>query len=649
MFVLTACGAVISTTLTVAEDGSGSRVMVLTLPADDMDALVSGTAGVDASVRKNLPAELAYGGLQATADGGASATFTLTFTSTDDYKTKAAALLALGGDTTSTLEFAVTDSLLVKGVKIDEDFGSYGLLKWMFDGLLADGVVEESNASSMHEAGDTILNVGGVSVPQSSVYDYSNVADNGFASVTMATDIADSDAITRTIRYTTDPEKFASAEAVYDEFFAQSTPSDAEFEMVASGIWELSFTGSADVISTSTDTALGSTGSELALEFSGVSDDPATLLTTVTDTASCENICASDSDAVIIDTVTGGAKFAPAAIDLDTSASEPGVFNYTPAITSINAEFEFGMFGAVTATVAFVVDNDDVTLVGDGFAELFRPAKDIGTVTSTKGDSATTFTTVISGDDVATFAAAYEKWAPGSGFGALDNQGSNFFSHSVIYDVRAALDSVIKSHPVTGTATTSVKLPFGQSVDAATGSPTTEGGITGTTLTFDGSDTVSVRASGLTFAGLVTIAVVALLLVVGALLLVRYRRKVLAKLRTAKDRLGEALEPGELAAESAFQAEHAYSPNSAGSLFDVAASAPRADSAGSMLDWPQHDAVPAPSSSVFDLPPTTSHHDSARGASVLSLAPTTFVAASRASLFDLTDAHGTSRSGASTN
>src|SRR3546814_5321174 len=72
------------------------------------------------------------------------------------------------------------------------------LLEWMFDGLIADGVVSQSDASSMYEAGETVLKFGGASVKQtSSSYNYANLIDNGFASVTMATDIADPERISR--------------------------------------------------------------------------------------------------------------------------------------------------------------------------------------------------------------------------------------------------------------------------------------------------------------------------------------------------------------------------------------------------------------------------------------------------------------------
>jgi hypothetical protein len=586
VLVLTACGATIDTTLTVADDGSGSRVMVVTLDADGMAQLNTGAAEVDASIRKRLPTELAYPGLKSTSDGGVTAEFTLAFASADEYTKKAYALLAVGGNSTSTVDFEVTDSILLKGLTINEDFGSYDLLKWMFDGLLEDGIVSESNASDMYEVGDSVLNFGGLSVNQNASYDYSDIIDNGFSSITMATDLSDSKNITRKITYVVDPTKYGSRTELYDEFFLQVVPSGADFVMVDDGMWEITFTGDASSIAMATDTATAGSGSELTVESGTAPEDPATLTRTVTNVASCENICSPDSGAVLYDAVTVGPEFAPREIDADMSDGTPMVFEYAPTIRTAEANFHFDILGSATATVKFVVPNESVALAGNGFTKLFQPPKGVGTVVVEKGHTDTVFTTTIEGDDVAHLASRYAKWAPHSSVEAVEGEGSNMFGRDVTYAIDPGLAGVVKSHVVTDLTTTSVTLPIGHVPAAGDGTADTRIDITGATVSYEGSDARPVlQASGPTLLGLLLTGV-GLIMIVGAILvLLKYRRQLISKLQGQRAGPGEQREPGRLDALLAAQTRRADAPRSQASMFSLRPVQPRESSRGSTLHW----------------------------------------------------------------
>lgn len=645
--VLTACGAVIDTTMTVANDGSGSRVMVATLSGEDLATLSNGSAAIDASIQKNLPAELTYSGITPTADGGVTVTLTLAFTSSDDYKKKAQALLSKGGNVEAALDFSVTDSLLLKGIRIDEDFTSSDLLKWLFDGLIADGVVAEADASNMYELGSSVLNYGGASVTQNGSYDYTTVVDNGFAGISMATDIADPDKITRTITYSVAPAKYAANKALYDEFFATSTPSGADLTEEEDGTWAMTFNGDAKAISKHTDTATGGTGSELSVKTASAADDPATLTTTVTDVASCESICASG--AAVQDTVTGGAGYTPEAIEVDTSASEPVVFENVPAVTSADTKVEFGMFGAVTGTVTFVVPNKSVALVGDGFATLFTPAKGVGSFTSDKGKNDTTFTTVIKGDDVVTFAAAFTQYVPGSLISAVEHDGSGLFGREMSYVINPRLSAILNRHAVTGAITTSVALPLGQSVSSAPGEFTAKNGITGTTLAFTGADAqAAFVAGGPTFAGLLGIALLVMGFVALAFLLVRHRHRVLSTVKGARARFQEGMDAPGLASLATGPVQLAGSGRVAGSVFGVAATPAYAGGNRSLVDVPHHPLSPNPAASLFGLP-RADKHPRKTGVSLFTLPHSKVAGQIRGTLFAHDDALGNSRPRNNTN
>lgn len=622
--------------------------MVATLSGADLAKVSNGAAAIDASIRKNLPGELTYDGTTPTADGGTAVTLTLAFTSTDDYKKKAEALLKRGAIVDASIDFSVTDSLLLKGIRIDEDFSSSDLLTWLFDGLVTDGVVAAADESNMYELGSTVLNYGGASVSQNGSYDYTTVVDNGFSGVSMATDISDPDKITRTITYSVAAAKYAADEALYDEFFAQSTPEGADLSAGDDGSWELTFSGDAQAISAATDTATGGTGSLLSVKNAVSASDPATLTTTVTDVASCESICAGGT--TVQDTVTGGAGYTPESVEVDTSADEPTVFENIPAITSADAKFEFGMFGAVTGTVTFVVPNKSVALVGDGFATLFKPAKGVGTLTSDKGKNDTTFTTVITGEDVAAFASAYAEWAPGSVVSAIDGEGSSLFGRDASYVIEPGLSAILNRHAVTGATTTSVALPLGQSVSSASGEPTTKTGIGGTTVTYTGANAgAAFQAGGLTFAGLLLIGILVVVFAGLVFLLVRHRRRVLSTVKGARARLAESMDEAGLDSRLADRVQPAGSALPAGSVFGLAAGSAYSGPERSIVDLPPHPLTPTPSASLFGLPQTDAQHSAPGGASLFSLPVNTIAGQIRGTLFAHDDALGDSRPRNSTN
>lgn len=647
VIALAGCGAVISTTMTVANDGSGTRVIVATLTGANMAKLTNGSTGVDSSIRKHLPAELTYSGITPQPDGGASVTLILLFASAAEYTQKAESLLAKGGDTSRKVDFSVSESVLLNGIVLNEDFSSYGLLKWMFDGLLHDGVVPQSEASNMYEIGTTVLNYGGASIGQSGSYDYSGIVDNGFSSVSMATDIADSDKITRTISYAADPSKYAAHEALFNQYFAQATPTGSELTSISDGSWKLTFHGDAKTVSRYTDQALGSTGTTLSIDSGTVVDDPATLTKTVTDRASFTNIRAGGG--AVRDTLSVGAGWSPHELEVDASATTPISFHLTPTISSVDADFRVGIFGAVTATVKFVVPNKGADLVGDGFTRLFRPAKDVGTVTSKKGADATTFTTVITAGDAATFASAYAKWAPGSSFSAVDGRDSTFVDRNVNYEIDPELSVIVKGHKITGATTISIGLPFGQQMSSATGTPRVDSGIVGTTVTYLGKDAApSFRSSGLTFAGLLLIGGMVLALVVVALLLVRYRRQVLPRLRAARGRTSEALhagrvrfneglQPTALESRSIEQALPASRAQPGSTLLGLRTARATAVPSTSMLDWPERKGSAPSAVPMSSLHPTVMRLKGWRPTSLFSLPTTRAVRMSRESLVGQAD------------
>jgi hypothetical protein len=599
--VLAACGARVDTALTVNSDGSGSRVMTLTISAEDVSELVGGASAVDAAVNRRKPEGVTYDGVHPTADGGLTATFTLDFTDPADYQSKVDQLLQAGEQEPSDGTFTIPNSRFVKGISIGESFTSADLLQWVFRGLQADGVVSTGTSlSDMYELGDTTLTFGGATVEQGSAINYTATQDNGFQSAAVDTTMDADGKFTRVITLTLDPAKYQADAANYDSYFSTSMPSGATVAKSGDATWTVTVTGDAKTISDVTSTILDTPGATFETNTTPTPDDPASITLTVTDTASCSNVCSVETNGTVESTFTASDEFVQVS---------DGVFNLTPPFTSVTASANL----PTSVTVTFTVDNASVDLVGDGFTTLLTPAPEIGTLSVDKGATNTTYTVTIEATDAAALSAAYGTWAPGGHLDWTEVEGSNFFRKKYAGSVNFALGSLTGNHPVTDGVTTAVHLPTAMKADAP--------------LTSDAGDQpLYFTAAGYTLGGLCVAGALVLALIAAAVVLTKRRKQVAAHLRTAtakarafrEARLAD--EPGSvtaLAGEHTFVSEPgpslfevnppAATPRTSRSLFEVPSPAPRATPAASILTaHVETRSAPSARASVLDMTVTDS-------------------------------------------
>ena len=606
--LLTACGANIGTTMNVEATGSGTRVMELTVSGQDVARLNGGTAAADASIRKRLPQAVTYSGLQPTSDGGETATFTVSFDSTDAYKKIVSDLLTAGGGTPSDVNFSVSNSTLVQGMTLNESFTSYDLLKWMFDGLVTDGIVSAGNSSNMYSIGSNVVNYGGISKAQGGIFNFTSVQNNGFDTVTMQTEIVDTGHIKRTIEYTASSDHAAANKDIYAKFFAESTPNGAHLEGPSAGTWTMTFSGTPAVIAASTSKALGGSPSQFELRLSNMQGDPSERNLDVIDNASCNAVCAESTP--ITDNVTTGTGYSPKSSAIDTTVNVPTAFTYAPPITSVSSAFQFNPDGGVTGTVKFAVPKSSVSAVGDGFAKRWKPAAGDGTIKTTVDGSVTTYTVTISGKTPSLFASAFKKWAPRSSVTVSDMAGSGPFTQDTQYDITPALADLTGSHTITGQTTSDVVLPFGQWVTASDNGVKQQAGITGVTVSTRGAGTaIHLRTSGPTIGGLLLAGGILVILAIAVFFLARHRRSVLGQLNGARVRLGGAITVQRLSLLERAAASQTTSPHlPKWSAFDVAQPTigPAIKSSLHDLTRPGGTEAPESAGSLLDI---TSHHD----------------------------------------
>lgn len=187
--ILSACSAKIETQLGLESAEKGTRTMLVSFDMkDNKDKIKGGTQALDASVRKHLPEGLEYGGIQSEGDK-ARATFTIPFSSVDEYRTKVASILkAAGSSATPQISIVNSDQGLVQGIQVKENFSSGDLLGWLPEALVVDGVVSASNKNSvLSSSSETTVKFGEKEVKNSggSTISAKDVQDRGFKAVFM--------------------------------------------------------------------------------------------------------------------------------------------------------------------------------------------------------------------------------------------------------------------------------------------------------------------------------------------------------------------------------------------------------------------------------------------------------------------------------
>lgn len=188
--VLSACSAKIETQLGLESAEKGTRTILVSFNLkDNKDKIKGGSEALDASVRKHLPEGLEYGGIQSEGDK-ARATFTIPFSSVDEYRNKVASILkAAGSKTEPTVTILNTEQGLVQGIQVKENFSSKELLDWVPEALVVDGVIESSNKNSVFNSSgsETTVKFGEKEVKNSggSTISAKDVQDRGFKAMVL--------------------------------------------------------------------------------------------------------------------------------------------------------------------------------------------------------------------------------------------------------------------------------------------------------------------------------------------------------------------------------------------------------------------------------------------------------------------------------
>ncbi|MFP7696409.1 hypothetical protein [Trueperella sp. LYQ143] len=154
--LLAACGVKVTSTTTIDKNIAGTRIFTFAVSKNDLSSsdVKKTPAEIDAVIRQHLPSILTYSGM---ADDGStiSGSFTMGFSSADDYAQKIDTLRSLAGLSEDSYygepEMKYYDTPLKKGLSINEQFTDVELMGWLADALVYEHVIEEHNRNSIFD------------------------------------------------------------------------------------------------------------------------------------------------------------------------------------------------------------------------------------------------------------------------------------------------------------------------------------------------------------------------------------------------------------------------------------------------------------------------------------------------------------------
>lgn len=146
----------VQTTLTWKADGSGSRQILLTIPSSDFSAVFGeGRQNVEKEISAACPKSLNWE--RAETDDGYTYTFTLPFSSQDEYRQKVETIIGEAAE----ISMEQPDSVFASGVRYQENFTSMDLLSWLLTTLEKNGYVEKGKAAGLFQESRVRIKIGG--------------------------------------------------------------------------------------------------------------------------------------------------------------------------------------------------------------------------------------------------------------------------------------------------------------------------------------------------------------------------------------------------------------------------------------------------------------------------------------------------------
>ncbi len=216
-------GGVVDTSLILAEDLSGTRIMHITLDSAAVKQYSSRSVEeIDELVKENCPEVLKYSFLK-DSNGENVMTFELAFDSYEDYSAKAASLYE-----GAVIDIYFGNTVWNSGISVSESFTSRDLLSWLPQMLVDKGIVSADNSSYILGAGKTTLTFGKNAVDTYEKISYDNSSHVKVDSIYLFTEINRDNTFNRTVRFRVDESTVGNKEKEIKTYFEKKLVSKAK-------------------------------------------------------------------------------------------------------------------------------------------------------------------------------------------------------------------------------------------------------------------------------------------------------------------------------------------------------------------------------------------------------------------------------------
>jgi|GEM_PF-2026457 len=536
--LLAACGADVNTQLELDKNYSGERQFVLTMAESDADTLSGGVDAAEQAFQSHLPDALAFEGIESVEDGY-KATFTMQFDDVADYRNKITSLLDASdiAESERDMNVQVDEQQLVTSIVFEEDFYNDELMGWASDALIEEGVVPgttpvltSNGTASVVFNGEEVDNA--TSLPR---INFSLTEDRRFEEIDLDFEILDSGEFNIAMDYLVSPDTTAVQNEFVTERVEQLEGLDGITGTVEdSGPVENQETGNpkpreVNVTFSSAESVQNGmrillANEEATFETTEVTpeDSPDVVTEYVGSNWNCDAICDPDN----VRQLSGATDYPDQWQLVDQQRSNDELYiklNRGMPLDSLTSTTQLDIDGTMEQTFEFAVDNETQHGHEDTVAELFQPPEGSGTYDTERTADTTLYTTTFQADDAQELTNKINSYLEAKG---ISDKAT--IEHEPLtglwadYDLNVDLSPVwnLASGGVEGTAVFQVNLP-----SMHKGKSDGTSSSNGTIVLQSSSGDFSVNASGPTVMTIWALAAVIIVLVLGLIGLIIWRRR----------------------------------------------------------------------------------------------------------------------------
>lgn len=226
LLFLSGCGAKISTKLILDHEFSGSRIITCVVSKSDVENnFKGGIDSIDAVISQHCPNNLTY---KKTEDNSSyTYTFTLTFSSFEDYKSQVESLLGRS----SEIAFRQPNSVFASGAALEEDFSSLDLLDWFKKVVEEDELMSDS--SNLWELSDTSVVFNGQEISTGGTIQFNRIESHPITFIQVDTHIGQANC-ERIVSFWMPRQARGEKQEEVDAYMASLVPQGASGEWVQS-------------------------------------------------------------------------------------------------------------------------------------------------------------------------------------------------------------------------------------------------------------------------------------------------------------------------------------------------------------------------------------------------------------------------------